>query len=175
MDITYQNQSLHLSEVPKTYDAVCKLVEDFFALENYRLRLKDKVTGFEKPLIHPDDYTEAAGTVIVDTQHFSWESLATEKSFYIPDSNSSDESVVDQAYENSESEVLVSEPDVAPPPKQQLLLYRCTYCRKTCSDTRLRRCLPCGYYLCGVCEDTHMPSHPILYYNRRTELPKNPC
>lgn len=183
MDVIYLAQTLRLASIPPTYQELCTAIEGGFAISNYQLHLVDRLTKERRPLTCQEDYVSKQGTVVVQpSAHlFPWESLMTQKSYEISDASSEEDleksSFVEQSLTYREVAVQTSEPLISPSNRQaeQSFLFKCTRCRLCCMDNRLRRCLPCGFWLCAYCEDSHPPAHPILYYRREKQLQQDHC
>ena len=181
MDVIYLAHTLRLAVIPPTYQELCTAIEGFFAVSHYELHLVDRLTKERRPLTSQEYSVGKQGTVVVQpSAHlFPWESLMTQKSYEVSDDSSEknveESSSVDQSLTYREVAVQTSEPLIWQWETEQSFLFKCTRCRLCCMDKRLRRCLPCGFWLCARCEDSHSPTHPILYYRREKQLQEDHC
>lgn len=193
MDVVYLTHTLRLAVIPQTYQELCTAIEGFFAISHYQLLLVDRVTKESRPLTSQEYYASEQGIVVVQpSAHlFPWESLITQKSYEISDDSSEKNAEENSSVEQSlwvenlqtasvtyrEAAVQTSEPLISQCTREAepSFLFKCTRCRLYCVDNRLRRCLPCGFWLCAGCEDSHPPPHPILYYRREKQLQEDHC
>lgn len=180
MEITCLSHSLHLAESPQTYQELRSVIEDFFAVNHYRVHQFSRVTKELKPLVLPEDYSQEEGTVVVQpSEQRLWESFTTQKSSTVSEDSSCGEEIEESGIVESrvyrEVEIQTSESWISRtiPQFERFFLFKCTHCRLRCMDSRLRRCLPCGYWLCGQCEDLHPVTHAILYYRTEEQLRKD--
>lgn len=182
MEISCLRHSPCLAKSPEIDPKLCSVIDDFFAENHYQIHQFNRGTKELKPLVLPEDYSKEQGTAEMQPseQVFLWESLTTQKSISVSGDSSGEEiseSGIVESRTYKEVEVQTSAQWISPANQQSkhFFLFKCTDCRLRCMDNRLRRCLPCGYWLCGLCEDKHPITHSILYYRTEEQLRKDHC